>query len=66
MKQFYFVVGGEFKDMTFEEIRPGTDEKYGPFDTYSAAYDQWKSKVWMRVDTATHRLVIVSRSLLLG
>lgn len=50
MQQFW-VVGGKYKDTTFEEIAPGQEqEKLGPFKSYEEAEKTWASKAWSSVD----------------
>lgn len=54
----YLVIGGIYTDLTFTTLEPGTAETYGPFDTYEAAYTRWIETSRIKVDTATHRMVI--------
>lgn len=61
-KTKWFITGGVYKDTTFRELQ--TDviaEEYGPYDTYQAAYEDWKYKVFLNVDNALHRLTVVER-----
>lgn len=55
----YVVNGGIYEDFSFQNIDPETIEFYGPFNTYSEAYDVWKAKMWLNVDNALHKLKIV-------
>jgi hypothetical protein len=60
LKTKFWVFGGIYKDTTFRELQSETLE-YGPFDTYQAAYDVWKEKMFGNVDNALHRLTVVKR-----
>jgi hypothetical protein len=56
----YWVVGGEYADMEFEEIAPGgKPERYGPFASYQDALREWKSRAWATVDFCLIRYRIV-------
>jgi hypothetical protein len=41
----FWVVGGEYKDTRFDEVKDGTREVYGPFDSYDNARTRWQSAV---------------------
>ena len=56
----WYVSGGVYEDTTFNKLKDIADE-YGPFDTYEAAYDVWKDKMFLNVDNALHRLTVVQR-----
>lgn len=56
----FMVVGGVYKTTDFVDVVPGTEECYGPFDTYQAAYDKWRERFFARVDDAHHRVKIVA------
>lgn len=55
----FMVRGGIYTDMTFTVVHPGTEEEYGPFDTYQEAADEWKGRMFAKVDICPHRLNIV-------
>lgn len=56
----YWVRGGIFTDTTFTDVEPGTEEEYGPFDTYKDAIREWTSRTFtQKLDICTHRLKIV-------
>lgn len=55
----YKVIGGVWTDTTFTEIVAGTEEEYGPFDTYDEAVKVWRGRMGWMVDTCEHRLFIV-------
>jgi hypothetical protein len=60
MKTKWFVSGGVYEDTTFNKLQ-GMAEEYGPFDTYEAARDVWKDKMFLNVDNALHRLTVTER-----
>jgi hypothetical protein len=55
----YFIRGGIYTDMSFTTVTPGTEEEYGPFDTYVEAADAWKGYMFAKVDICPHRLSII-------
>lgn len=54
----FIVTGGVFTDTNFTEIVEGTQEVYGPFDTYEQAVSVWRGRMGWNVDTCEHRLFI--------
>lgn len=55
----YIVKGGIFTDTRFEDVVPGTEEEYGPFDTYAEAKQAWIAGMFnSKLDICTHRLLI--------
>jgi hypothetical protein len=56
----WFVSGGIYSDTTFK-ILTSEAEEYGPYDTYEAAYSEWKYHMFLNVDNALHRLTVVQR-----
>lgn len=55
----YYVVGGEYRDTTFQELtRP--DAPDGPFTDYEAALASWRAKSVRHIDEAFVRYQIVS------
>lgn len=59
----FYVRGGVFTDTTFTEVTPGTEEEYGPFDTYEKALEEWKRRTFtQRLDICTHRMKIERES----
>ena len=55
----FYVRGGIFCDTKFEKVEPGTEESYGPFDTYQEALDEWKRRTFtQKLDICTHRMFI--------
>jgi hypothetical protein len=55
----YTIHGGVFTDTSFTEIEPGTEERYGPFETYEEAVKVWRGRAGWKVDTCTHRLFVL-------
>ena len=55
----YWVKGGIFEDTSFENVCEGTEECYGPFETYKAAKAEWTRRTFtQRLDICTHRMKI--------
>ena len=55
----YYVVGGTFKDTSFEEFEDDSKkEKYGPFNTFEDAKKLWEKISWENVDNCFVRFVI--------
>lgn len=38
----YWVVGGEYRDTRFTQVRDGTTRIYGPFVSYETARARWR------------------------
>lgn len=38
----FWVVGGEYKDTRFSEVKDGTQKMFGPFDSYEKARSKWQ------------------------
>jgi hypothetical protein len=56
----FWVVGGDYIDTGFATLAPGaSEERYGPYDSYTAAHDAWQTHAWRTVDSATKRYRIV-------
>lgn len=55
----FYVRGGIFQDTRFENVCEGTEECYGPFETYQEAKEEWKRRTFtQRLDICTHRMKI--------
>lgn len=55
----YEVYGGVWTDTRWKDIVWGTEEYYGPFDTYQQAKQAWVSGMFnQKLDICTHRLFI--------
>ena len=56
----YFVVGGVYKNTSFEELENGGDqEKIGPFKSYEDALKVWEKISWENVDDSNVRYFIL-------
>jgi hypothetical protein len=55
----YKVIGGVYTNTEFSELEQGTQECYGPFNTYEEAYSAWNGATWAKVDNCCHRLQIM-------
>ena len=54
----YFVVGGQYRDTTFQElVQP--DRTAGPFEHYLDALVSWRGRSMAHVDEAFARYIIV-------
>lgn len=42
MKTKFWIVGGEYRDTDFLEIRQGTESLSGPFPSYADALSEWR------------------------
>lgn len=54
----YRVHAAEYRDTTWSEILPGTEEVLGEFDEYKDAMDCWRARTWWRVDNCNYRVQI--------
>ena len=53
-------MGGLYKDTTFKELQD--DErlaKYGPFNSYVEAKNEWNRLSWQNVDSCNTRFIIL-------
>jgi hypothetical protein len=56
----YWVIGGEFSDMTFTAIQPGkTLEAFGPFRTEAEAFKVWNARARATMDDCQSRYFLV-------
>ena len=56
----YFVVGGVYKDTSFEELEnEENQEKFGPFKSYDEALKVWEKISWENVDDCNIRYFIL-------
>lgn len=58
-KQFW-VIGGEYQCVAFQEVVPGTERVFGPFRTYEEANGTWREKSLENRANATVRYSIVA------
>ena len=56
----FWVVGGEYADLSFTALAPGAaEERLGPFATYHEAFEVWQARARATVDDAMVRFRIV-------
>jgi hypothetical protein len=56
----YWVVGGEYADVSFERLAPGArEERHGPFASYDDAYAVWQVRARATIDDALVRFRII-------
>ncbi len=58
-RKLYLVWGGEFHDTSWLTLKPGTEERYGPYFTMEEARKVWFERTSRNVDDCEHRLVIL-------
>lgn len=58
-KQFW-VIGGEYNCVEFQEVVPGTARIFGPFASYQEANEVWRERSLASRSSATTRYSIVS------
>ena len=59
----YWVVGGEYADVSFERLASGArEERHGPFQSYAEAYALWQVRARATIDDALVRFRIVEDS----
>lgn len=54
----YWVVGGEYKDTRFSELRDGTSKVLGPFEDYGMARATWQAEAEATRSNAYMRFTI--------
>lgn len=54
----FWVVGGEYKDTRFNEVKDGTSQVFGPFDSYEKARAKWQAAVESTRSNAYMRFTI--------
>ena len=58
----YWVIGGEYTDLTFTKLAPGArEERHGPFAAYKEAYEVWQSRARATIDDAMVRFRIIEQ-----
>ena len=56
----YWVVGGEYTDRDFTVLAAGaSEERHGPFDSYEAAFKDWKGRAMWTIDRHNVRFTIL-------
>lgn len=58
-RRIWIVWGGIFRDTSFREIEPGTEELHGPFHDEETALRAWRDETRRKVDIASHRLFVM-------
>lgn len=58
-KQFW-VIGGEYQCVEFQEVVPGTARVFGPFESYQEANEVWRERSVASRSSATTRYSIVA------
>jgi hypothetical protein len=59
----FWVVGGEFHSLGFEEIVSGTEQLFGPFDSRDDAEHAWRNVSEQNRARCTVRFTIVQENL---
>ncbi len=60
MQKRYWVIGGDYADMGFRQIRPGTHTIEGPFDNAQQAKAAWQNLSRQFSSSATARFAITA------
>jgi hypothetical protein len=55
----YWVIGGEYNDLTFDRLVDGTEHLAGPFPLYDHALQEWRRLSDTTRSSAHHRYDIV-------
>lgn len=58
MSQRYWVIGGDYSDCQFRNIKPGTERVHGPYDTELQARTEWQRLTFHDHWQATERYTI--------
>ncbi|CAN1570983.1 Protein of unknown function DUF4170 [Rhabdaerophilaceae bacterium] len=58
-KQFW-VIGGEYRCVEFQDVVPGTEQVFGPFLSYDEANQVWRERSIASRSSATTRYSIVA------
>lgn len=62
MTQQFWVIGGEYRDLTFTDLVSGTSRIEGPFPTYEAAQRVWRDRTQESRSIACMRFTIASQA----
>ncbi len=62
MSKQFWVIGGEYNCVEFQEVLPGTARVFGPYQTYEEANQVWRERSLASRSSATTRYSIVSNS----
>ena len=53
-------MGGLYKDTSFKELQDDERlQKYGPFNSYAEAKNEWNRLSWQNVDSCNTRYIIL-------
>ena len=58
MSQRFWVIGGDYSDCQFRNIKPGTERVHGPYDTEVQARTEWQRLTFHDHWQATERYTI--------
>ena len=58
MSQKFWVIGGDYSDCQFRNIKPGTERVHGPYDTEVQARTEWQRLTFHDHWQATERYTI--------
>jgi len=62
MNQQFWVIGGEYRDLTFSQLIDGTSRVEGPFQTYEDAHRVWRDRTKASQSEACTRFTIASQA----
>jgi len=72
-KTFFYVIGGEFTDTSFEEVLTRSNQIHGPFRSHEEALSKWRTLSFQETGNAQVRYEIAEvahrmdrRTILLG
>lgn len=56
----FWIIGGRYASTEFDRFVAGaSEERYGPFDSYDGAEEEWQKLSWRKVDDCHYRYRIV-------
>ncbi|MEQ9815695.1 MAG: DUF4170 domain-containing protein [Azospirillaceae bacterium] len=58
MTQRFWIVGGDYSDTSFRDLKPGSQTLAGPFADYDRALSQWRQLAEASRHNATARYTI--------
>jgi hypothetical protein len=62
-KQRFWVIGGEYDCLSFSNVKNGTPQVFGPFETHDEARAEWKRKSAEHSSRANVRFGIASENI---
>ncbi|MCA0400179.1 MAG: DUF4170 domain-containing protein [Proteobacteria bacterium] len=63
MPKQYWVIGGEYNCVEFQEVIPGTARVFGPYVDFEQANQVWRERSLASRSSATTRYTIVSNAM---